>query len=228
MVLVLDLGLGERGRVIDAPVHRPRALEDRSFRQEFAERPHRVGLVLEIHRQIGIVPLAFDAEALELLRLDCDVLLGVRARRPPELERRHLVFLHAEILFYLFLDRQPMAVPAWNVRGVIALHRAHANDEVLEQLIDDVPEVDVAIRVWGAVVEHVTRRAGAGFANAPVESHRLPRLEARWFTDGQVALLGELGFRKVDGRFQVHVDSLLENNVAFNSCALASGVNRSR
>ena len=62
--LSLDLGLGERRPAVDAPVDRFFPLVDEILLDEAAERARDRRLVLEVHREIGLVPRAEDTEAL--------------------------------------------------------------------------------------------------------------------------------------------------------------------
>ena len=113
VVLVLDLGLGQRRAAVDAPVHRLLALVDQAALDELAERARDGRLVLEVHRQVGMRPVAEDAEALELARvIDADEPLGVRAARATEVGGRHLALLRAELAVDLQLDRQAVTVAA--------------------------------------------------------------------------------------------------------------------
>ena len=61
--LVLDLGLGQRGAILRAPVHRLLALVDHVLGDERAQRPDDRRLVAEGHRQVRLVPQADDARA---------------------------------------------------------------------------------------------------------------------------------------------------------------------
>ena len=83
------------------------------------------GFRMEVHRQIGIVEIARDAEALELLGLDLDPAGGKVAAFLAKLVHRNLVLVLA-LLAVLFLDlpfdRQAVAIPAGNVVAVIATH----------------------------------------------------------------------------------------------------------
>ena len=71
MILVLDFRLGQRGPAMNAPVHRLLALVDEPLFDEPAERARDRRLILEVHRQVRVVPGAEDAEALKLLRSCC-------------------------------------------------------------------------------------------------------------------------------------------------------------
>ncbi len=67
----------------------------------------------------------------------------------PNLGEAHRSGLRAEILDDLVLDRQAVAVPAWNVRAIEPLHGQRADDDVLEHLVEQVPHVDLAVGVRG-------------------------------------------------------------------------------
>ena len=88
VVLVFDFGFGQRGAVVDAPVDGLEAFVDVALIEEVDEGAGDDGLVLRAHGQVGIVPAAEDAEALEIGALQVDVLFGVLAAGGADLERR--------------------------------------------------------------------------------------------------------------------------------------------
>ena len=104
LVRVLNLGLGERGVAVLAPVNR---------------------LVAAINH-------ALIEHGLE----DLDELLG------------------AELLLDLMLDRLTVAVPTGNIGNLIALHHPVTVDHVLGDLVHGVADVDRAVGVRRAVVQH--------------------------------------------------------------------------
>ncbi len=201
VVLVLDFGLGERGAAVDAPVHRLLALVDEPLLDELAQRARDRRLVLEVHRQIRRVPRREDPEALELLAHDADEALGVRAARAAEFRGRHLALLRPELAVDSQLDRQAVAVVADDVRRVEAGHRSRLDDDLLEDLVERGPHVDVAVRVRRSVVEDELRRACALRANLPVEVDGLPAGERLGLARGQIRLHREVGARQVDRVF---------------------------
>jgi hypothetical protein len=158
VLVVFDLGLGERGAARDAPVHGLLGLVDEVLLDEAGQLAHDGGLVFGGHREIRLVPLAEDAEALELLLLDGDVFVRIFAALAAERNRGHLALLGAQIPVDLELDRQAVAVPAGHVRRVLAHHAAAAEQQVLEDLVHDVADVDVAVRVGRSVVQDEERR----------------------------------------------------------------------
>ena len=125
----------------------------------------------------------------------------VRAARAAEVGHRHLALLRAELAIHLQLDREAMAVVARNVRRVEPGHRARLDDEILEDLVERGAEVDLAVRVRRAVVQHEFRRALPARANLPVEIHGVPARERLGLGRRQVGLHREVGARQVDGVF---------------------------
>jgi len=129
LILVLDLGLSERGAVVHAPVHGLEVLVDQTASDEAAELARDDRLVRRIHRDVGIVPVAEDSEPLELAPLDVDEPVRVLAALAALLDRIHRVthvsaaLVETELLVDLVLDRQPVTIPARYVDRVEAGHR---------------------------------------------------------------------------------------------------------
>ncbi len=118
MILVLDLGFGKRGPAMDAPVHRFLALVDEPLLGEPAERARDRRLILEVHRQVRLIPRPEDAEALELLAHRADEPFRVGPARAAEVRDRQLAFSGSQLAVHLQLDRQPVAVVPDDVRRV--------------------------------------------------------------------------------------------------------------
>jgi hypothetical protein len=104
-LVVFDLGLGQRGPAGDAPVDRLLRLVDEPLLGEGRELAHDRRLIARGHGEVRVVPLAEDAEALELRPLDPDELLGVGPALLAERDRREVLLLRAEVLVDLELDR---------------------------------------------------------------------------------------------------------------------------
>ncbi len=180
MVLVFDFRLGQRGLFDDAPHHRLRAAIEQPVFGEFHDlardgRFRRIG-----HGEIGMIPVATDPQALELLALHIDPMLGEGAALAAELDRRHLVLvaaLGAILLLDFPLDRQAVAVPARHVIGVMAKHLLRARDEILQDLVQRMADMDIAIGVGRAVVKHEFRPALRRLAQALVEAQLAPARE---------------------------------------------------
>ncbi|GAB1414255.1 hypothetical protein MASR1M97_29910 [Candidatus Desulfobacillus denitrificans] len=138
---------------------------------DLAEGADLVGLVAEGHRQVGIVPLAQHAEADEVLLLPLDLLGGEGAAQLARLVGGQVLAVQ---LLDLVLDGQAVAVPARHVGRIEAGQRLRADDDVLEDLVDGMADVDVAVGVGRAVMQHEARSTGRGLADLLVELAALP------------------------------------------------------
>ena len=121
VVGVFHLGLGERGAARDAPIHRLLATIDEALRDKVGEEAQLIGLVFLVEREVGVLPVAEDAEAFELGALEVDVFAGVGIAGGADGSgvARGVAGL-AHVLRDLELDGQAVAVPAGDVGGVEA------------------------------------------------------------------------------------------------------------
>ncbi len=157
MLLVLDLGLGERRLEGDGPVDRLLAAVDEALLDERGEDPQDVGLE---GRRLGLVlarPVREHPEALELARLLGDPGLGKGVAEPPQLGRRDLPLRLAQLARDLLLDREAVAVPSGDVGRAEPPHGPVADGYVLEDLVHGGADVDVAVGEGRAVVQHEGR-----------------------------------------------------------------------
>ncbi len=101
----------------------------------------------------------------------------------------------AVLLLDLQLDRQAVAVPAGDVRRVVAVHRARLHDEVFQDLVDRVADVNLAVRVRRAVVQHEARPAARDLAQLLIKAAVFPVLQHGGLAVGEVRLHREVGLR---------------------------------
>ena len=187
MLLVFNLGLGKRGAAMDAPMHRLLALVDHPLLDEAAERSHDRRLVCRFQREVRVRPQAEPAQPLELRAHHLDVLERVSGAGTSKIGHAHRALLGAELAVDPQLDRQAVAVPARDVRRVETGHAAAFDDEILQDLVERVPDMNVAVGVGRSVVEDEFWRAAPPFAQLTVEvdgvparnSLRLNRLQVR-------------------------------------------------
>ena len=206
LVLVLDLGLGQGGLAVHAPVHRLQALVHQVAPHEAPELARDRRLVGGRHRAVRVLPVTEDPETTELSPLDVDELGRVLATAPPLLERIHRLahvdrrLVESQLHVHLVLDGQPVAVPARHVDRVVPEHRAGLDDQVLQDLVERGPHVDVAVGVRRPVVQDPAGAARRGLPDPPVDVHRLPSARAtRARAWGRLAFIGKAVF----GRFSV-------------------------
>jgi hypothetical protein len=120
VVVVFDLGLGERGTVGRTPVDGAQPALHEAALHECGEGVEDRRLEAGIHGEVGTVPFAPDTEALEVLALHvhpvrCEFAATLAQRDP--FDRSAPL---AELLGHPDLDRHPVVVPAGEVRRVEA------------------------------------------------------------------------------------------------------------
>ena len=185
VILILDLGFGERGLFHHAPHHRLGAAIERAVGGEFDQFARDLGFGEIIHRGVGVVPVADDAEPLEFLALHVEparrvgaALLAERHHRGGIAEIRLRLALGAVVLLLdLPFDRQAVAVPARHVVGIEAEHLLALGHHVLQDLVQRMPDMDVAVGVGRPVMQHEFGAATRACAQFAVEVHLIPALE---------------------------------------------------
>ncbi len=110
----------------------------------------------------------------------------------------------ADLLFDHELDRQSVAIPAGHVRRVKTGKPLALDDDVLEDLVDGMTDVNLAVGIGRAVVEHKPGPLLPGFAELAVKLQRLPALELFRLALRQVALHRESGGGEVQRGFVVN------------------------
>ncbi len=208
VVGVLDLGLGERRAAGRAPVYRLLALVEAAVLCEARQFTGGGPFVARVHGQVGLVPVAEDPEALELLALDADELGGVLAAELSHLELRDLVLLGAQVLLDLQLDGEAVAVPPRHVRGGEAFHPLALEDDVLQDLVQRVADMDVTVGVRRTVVQDVTRAVRPRLVDLLVYVNLVPALEHLGLALGQIALHRKVGTGEIESILVIHVNGL--------------------
>ncbi len=203
VVVILDLGLGQRGLLDDRPQYRLRAAVQPPIDQELTDLADDLRLGRIGHRGIGIGPVADDPEPLELGLLHFDPMGGELAAFAAELLGRNAVLrqLLRPVPFLDHpLDRQAMAVPARHIGRVLAQHLLRAVDHILQDLVQRVADMEMAVGIRRPVVQHEFLAPRRRLAQPPVKPDRLPALEDRWLALRQVAAHRELGLGQKNGR----------------------------
>ena len=224
MIVIFDFGFSQRRLFHHRPHHGFRAAIQKAVVLELHDlaRDLRFGVIG--HCGVGMIPITRDAQALEFLALHREPMLGEIAALFAEFDDGDFVLvfaLSAVLLFDFPFDRQAVAIPTGDVVGVKAEHLLAAGDEILQHLVERMADMDIAVGVGRAVMQHKARAAGGGFAQALVKvdfvparhqlrlalrqacAHRKFRLrEKKGF--GIIALLGGIGhgFGLLTGRRQ--------------------------
>ena len=200
LVAVFDLRLGQRRTAVEAPVHRLGAAHHVAVGDDARQGAQHVGLVGEIHRAVRIFPVAQHAQALEAGALGVDLFGGVFAALLAERARVELLARLAVLLLHRDLDRQAMAIPARHVGRAMAGQQLGAHHHVLEDLVDRVADVDRAVRIGRAVVQHEGLAAAGGLRlDLRVTPDLFPCGQPGRLALGQIAAHREIRLRQVDG-----------------------------
>ncbi|MND95901.1 hypothetical protein D3C80_881680 [compost metagenome] len=194
LVGVLDFGFGQGRTAIEAPVHRLEALEHEALLDHLGQGADFTGLVGEVHGLVRVVPVTQHTQADELGLLPFDLLGGIGAAQLAGL-------IGAQVLavshFNLVLDRQTVAVPARYVRGIETGQGLGTDNHVLENLVQRMTDVNLAVGIGRAVVQHELRTILANFAQLLVQANAVPALQNLRFALRQAGLHREGGVRKV-------------------------------
>src|SRR5262245_18633534 len=114
------------------------------------------------------------------------------------------VAFSSEGLLHRELDRQTVAIPTGDVRGSCARHRPELDDDVLQDLVQRVTDMDVAVGVGRTVVQNeCLRRLLASSLQLPVEDDLLPTANRFRFPLRNVSAHLEVGLRKIQRVFVI-------------------------
>ena len=206
MLQIFDLGLRQRGLLDHRPEHRFVASKQSAVHQELADFGHDPGFRLVGHRGVGIVPIADHTEALELVALNIDPMIGELAAFAAELDDRHLVLvlaLGAILLLDLPFDRQTVAIPAGHVVGVLAHHLLRAVDHVLQDLVEGMADMKMPVRIGRTVMQKELLAAGRLCTQPPPEIHFRPARQQFGLALRQSSFHREIGPRQANRVFIV-------------------------
>ena len=196
---VFHLGFGQGGVVGVAPLHRLHGLVHSAAFHQLGKHAEDIGLVLGLHGDVGVEPVAEYAETAErdaLLVNEAQGELGAAAADFSGLQP-------LEFLDYLGLDGQAVAVPAGDEGGVVAGHGLALHDEILEHLVQGGAHVHIAIGEGRTVVQHETGgilRLTARY-NSLIKLLILPFFQTSRLLGREITTHGERGVRQEDGVF---------------------------
>ena len=199
VVLVLDLGLGQGGLVVGAPVDGLEALVDVPPLIHGPKDLHLFRLEGGIHGEVGVVPVSQGAQALEALALHVHIVLGKLVAGGAELGDGHGLPVELVLLDDGRLDGHAVVIPPGNVGGVVPTHGIGPDDDVLDGLVQGVAHMQVAVGEGRAVVEGEPGLALVLFQQLPVDVQLLPPVEHFRFPLGQARPHGKVGLGQVDG-----------------------------
>ena len=142
-----------------------------------------------------MLPVTEDTETAELAALNVDELAGVFLRLLAHLQGGE----SRGGLHHTELDRQSVAIPPGNERGLESRHRLRFDHEVLEDLVERRAHVDIAVGEGRPVVQDEFRRTLASLLNRRIKPPLLPLGQKFRLTLGQTGFHRKVGLGKQDG-----------------------------
>ena len=197
VLAVLDLGLSQSGAAVGAPVHRLQALVDVALLGHLTKDLDLAGLELRLQGQVGVLKVTDNAQTLELVAHDVDVLGGELLADLAQLELGDVLLLLADGGQGLQLNRQAVGIKAGYIGSLEALHVLLTNDDVLDDLVQRGTHVDIAVGIRRAIVQDELRFALVVLHELVVQVVVVPILEHDRF------LLGQAGAHLKQGLGQV-------------------------
>ena len=197
-ILVLNLCLSQCGLVVRAPVNRLLTLVDVTLLSHLAENLNLSSLVIVGQGQVRAIPVADNAQTLKLGTLGIDMIVCKLFTLGAELRSGNLAAIHAVSLDCLTLNRKTMGIPARNVRSLITHHIARTQNKILEDLIQCVTHMQIAVCIRRAVVQNEKRLALVLLHQFMVEVVLLPVFQKTRLALRQTGTHREFGFGQID------------------------------
>ena len=119
LVLILYFRFGQGRAAVDAPMHRLVTLVDMAIGHNAPELTQDVGLNLEIHREVRLIPVTQYSETLEVFTLAVHLFGGILAAGLAERGRIGFLTSLANLFFHLQFNWQAVAIPARHIGRVI-------------------------------------------------------------------------------------------------------------
>ncbi|EHM55942.1 hypothetical protein HMPREF9080_00243 [Cardiobacterium valvarum F0432] len=202
-VFVFDFRFGQRGAAVQTPVDRFETAHHMAVSHNLAQGADDARFRLRLHGEIGVRPVAKDAEADEIGLLQLDLTCGITAAGGAKFRSAHLRTRLADFLLNLLLNRQAVAVPARDVRAIETEHLARFGDDVFQDFIEGMADVNRAVGVGRAVVQDEFRAARERCALFAVNIVVLPESEDFRLALRQIAAHREIGGGQIQSVFIV-------------------------
>src|SRR6266566_6561677 len=117
-----------------------------------------------------MIPIAKNAQSLELLALDIDKFSRKRFGFFADFQRRK----SARFLYHFVFDWKAVTVPARDVRRAFAQHGLRFHHEILEDFVERGAHVHIAVGKWRPIVQNKQLSTLSRFLNLLVKAAVLP------------------------------------------------------
>src|ERR1043166_976247 len=202
MIFVFDLGFSDLSGIEQAPINGLAPTIYVALLHKIQKRVGDGGFIVEAHCEIWIVPAAKHSKTFKIFLVLLNVTGGEIAAKLAKFSRGNFPFA-AKFFFYLSFDRQPVAVPARNVRSVVAPHALGLDDQVLQDFVQAGAKMNRAGRVRRTVMQYKEWLTSPCVQNLLIEIGFLPSLELFRLIQGEACLHREFSFREIQGLLEV-------------------------
>ena len=197
VLAVLDLGFCQRGAAVRAPVHGLEALVDVALLGHLAEDLDLTRFKLRLQGQVGVLEVTDNAQTLELVAHDVDMLGGKLFTDLAQLQLGDVLLFVADRGQSLQLNGQAVGIKAGHIGSLIALHVLFADDDILDDLVQGSAHVDIAVCIRRAVVQNELGLALIVLHELVVQVVVVPILEHDRFLLGQAGTHLEQGLGQI-------------------------------
>ena len=107
----------------------------------------------------------------------------------------------ADQLFHFQFDWQAMTIPARHIGRIFAAHGLGFNDHVFQNFVNRMTDMNIAVGIGWAVVQHKAVTTGARLTDFLVQAHLFPARQHGRLTLRQIATHRKFGIGQVQRRF---------------------------
>ena len=118
----------------------------------FTKGADNIGFSMEIHGQIRIIPVAQHTKAHKVFFLAFHLLCRIFTAFLTEFRRRNFLVRFTYQTFHFQFNRQTVAVPAWDIRGIKTQRGFGFHDNVFQNFIHCMTDMNGAVGIRRAVV----------------------------------------------------------------------------
>ena len=175
------------------PVNRLKSLIDVSLFVHLTEYLDLCGLKARFHCEIGVLPVAYYAEALELGHLSLYPIFSEFLTCVSELGNAHLCSVELVLFDDGALYGHTVVVPAGYIHSVKTVHHLIFIDKILENLVHGCSHVDIVVAERRAVMKNIFGQTLVLLSDHFVKAHLLIVLEHSGLSVGQTRSHRKIG-----------------------------------
>ena len=210
MIGILNFSFSQRSNTGGTPVNRLPATVQPAVMGEGRQFRSGLPLIAIGHSEVRVLPVPQNTKAFKFITLDADKLLGILTAGFTHLSLTNGIFLRAEVLLNLQLNRQTMAIPARDIGSMEPLHPLDLQNDIFQGFVQGVANMNMTIGIGRSIMQDIGRPLRGASLKAAIQVQFSPALEHLRLTLEQVCLHRKIGFRKVQGLFVIHATTPMQ------------------